>query len=213
ARIAVSAEVALADEAVLRPVEDGAPSLEFADAVGRFLRVELRHPPDVEELPAAHRVAEVDLPVVFLRDVAERRGHAALGHHGVRLAEKRLADEPRVRALRGGLDRRAQSRAARADDDDVVLDRLDLVHVKRVATHRSVPPRREVVDAAGADHPDVEVGEADPEEADPGELHVPLVEEGDLLPELELRRRLAVAREAVLAAADEVAERVAAERE
>ena len=60
-------------------------------------------------------------------DVAERRGDAALGHHGVRLAEERLADEPDARPLGARLDRRPQPRAARADDEHVVLVRLVLV--------------------------------------------------------------------------------------
>src|SRR5205085_3519063 len=92
-RVAVAAEVALEDEPVLRPVEQRAPFLELEDPVGRLLRVELRHPPVVEQLPAAHGVAEVDAPVVLLPYVPERGGDAALGHDGVGLAEERLADQ------------------------------------------------------------------------------------------------------------------------
>ena len=93
ARIAVAAEVALQDAAVLGAVEHRAPGLELAHAVGRFLGVQLGHAPVVEVLAAAHRVGEVDLPVVALVDVGQRRGDAALGHHRVRLAEQRLADQ------------------------------------------------------------------------------------------------------------------------
>ena len=93
ARIAVAAEVALEDAAVRRAIEDRAPRLELAHAVGRFLRVQLRHAPVVDVLAAAHRVGEVDLPVVAVVDVGQRRGDAALGHHRVRLAEQRLADQ------------------------------------------------------------------------------------------------------------------------
>ena len=92
-RIAVAAEVALEDAAVLGAIEDRAPRLELADAVGRFLRVQLRHAPVVDVLAAAHRVGEVDLPVVAVVDVGQRRGDAAFGHHRVRLAEQRLADQ------------------------------------------------------------------------------------------------------------------------
>ena len=70
ARIAVAAEVALEDPAVLGAVEHRAPGLELADAVGRFLGVQLGHAPVVEVLAAAHRVGEVDLPVVAVVDVA-----------------------------------------------------------------------------------------------------------------------------------------------
>ena len=49
-----------------------------------------------------------------------RRGHAAFGHHGVRLAEQRLADEADRDAGVGRLDRGAQAGAAGADDEHVV---------------------------------------------------------------------------------------------
>ena len=91
--IAVAAEVALQDAAVVRAVEERAPGLQLAHAVGRLLGVQLGHAPVVEVLAAAHRVGEVDLPAVALVDVGQRRGDAALGHHGVRLAEQRLADQ------------------------------------------------------------------------------------------------------------------------
>ena len=94
ARIAVAAEVALEDPAVRRPIEHRAPRFELADAVGRFLGVQLGHAPVVDVLAAAHRVGEMDLPVVAIVDVGERGRNAAFGHHGVRLAEKRFADEP-----------------------------------------------------------------------------------------------------------------------
>ena len=130
ARIAVAAEVALRDQAFLGAVEDRAPLLELAHAIGRLLRVQLGHAPDVEELAAAHRVAEVDLPVVARVDVAERRGHAALGHDGVRLAEQALRDHAGVEPVRAARDRRAQAGAAGADHEHVVLDGLELGDVE-----------------------------------------------------------------------------------
>ena len=128
AGVLVAAEVALADPAVLGAVEQRAVGLELPDAVGRLLGVQLGHPPVVEELPAAHGVAEVDLPVVVAVGVAHRRGAPALGHDGVRLAEQRLADDrhPQAGLVRG--DRRAQAGAAGADDEDVVAVLLDLSH-------------------------------------------------------------------------------------
>src|SRR5262249_33846225 len=54
ARVLVAAEVALEDAAVLRAVEDGAPRLQFADAGGGLLGVELGHAPVVDVLAAAH---------------------------------------------------------------------------------------------------------------------------------------------------------------
>ena len=120
ARVGVAAERPLEDAPVGGPVEDGAPQLELADAIGRLAGVELGHPRVVQELAADHRVAEVDLPRVRRGDVGERRGDAALGHHGVGLAEQRLADEADVGAGILGLDRGAQAGPAGADDQDVV---------------------------------------------------------------------------------------------
>src|SRR6185312_4563464 len=68
-RILVTAEVALEDASVLRPIEERAPRLELVDAIGRLHRVELRHPPLAQIAPALHRVPEVDLPVVVRLDV------------------------------------------------------------------------------------------------------------------------------------------------
>src|SRR5207249_7643836 len=94
------------------------PPLELQHALGRLLSMQLRHPPVVQHLAAAHRVAEVDLPGVLRPHVAERRGDAAFGHDGVRLAQERLADETDRDALRRGLDRGPESRATGADHDD-----------------------------------------------------------------------------------------------
>ena len=63
--VAVAAEVALGDQAVVGAVEQRAPLLELDDPLGRLLGVQLGHPPVVEHLPAAHGVAEVHLPVVL----------------------------------------------------------------------------------------------------------------------------------------------------
>ena len=91
---------------------------------GASLRVQLGHAPVVEVLAAAHRVGEVDPPVVAIVDVGQRRRHAAFGHHRVRLAEQRLADEADRDAGGRGFDRRAQARAAGADDEHVVIAAL-----------------------------------------------------------------------------------------
>src|SRR5258707_244387 len=93
ARILVAAEVALQDAAVGRAVEEGAPGLELVDPRGRLLGMDLRHAPVVQEFPAPHGVAEVDLPAVARIGGGERGGHPALGHHRVRLPEQRLADQ------------------------------------------------------------------------------------------------------------------------
>ena len=69
--------------------------------------------------------------------------------------------------------------AAGADDHDVVVVRLEL--------HRgSEDPR--VVEDAGRGEADVEVGERDGREADPGPLHVPDVQPPDREPGLAAAR-------------------------
>src|SRR4051794_23696646 len=70
-----------------------------------------------------------------------------------------------------------------------------------------------VVENAAGCEPDVEVGERDRGQADPRPLHVLQVEDVDAAPGLVARARRRRAGEAVEAAADEVAQRVAAERE
>ncbi len=136
ARVLVTAEVALKDSPVGRAVEERAPLLELVHAVGRFHGVELRHAPLVQVAAALHRVAEVDLPVVLRLDVPQRRGDAALGHDGVRLAQQRLADQAHAQALGARLDGGAQARPAGADDQDVVLVRLELLGHFRRASRR-----------------------------------------------------------------------------
>ena len=128
ARVLVAAEVALADLAVLGAVEQRAVGLELPDPGGRLLGVQFGHSPVVEELAAAHRVAEVNLPVVVAVDVAHAGRDAAFGHDGVRLAEQRLADDRGAHAGLAGGDGRAQPGATRADDDDVVVVLLDFSH-------------------------------------------------------------------------------------
>jgi hypothetical protein len=127
-RVLVTAEVALENLPVLRAIEDRAPLLELANAIRGLFRVQLGHPPLVQVLPAAHRVGEVRLPRVAVVDVAHRSGHAAFGHHGVRFAEQRLADHSDVDAGSRGFDGGAKSRSTGANDEDIVLMRLELNH-------------------------------------------------------------------------------------
>ena len=87
-RVTVTTEVALEDLAFRGAVEERPPLLKLVDAIGGLLRVQLGHAVVVEELAPAHGVSEVDLPVVLGGHVAHRRGHSALGHHGVGLSEQ-----------------------------------------------------------------------------------------------------------------------------
>ena len=127
-RIFVAAEIALKNSPVLGAVKERAPRFQFADTVGRFFCVQLGHAPVVQVLPAAHRIGEMDLPVVPFVHVRQGRRDAAFGHHGVRLAQKRLADNAHRHPRGRGFNRRAQSRAAGPDDQDIVLEGLIFRH-------------------------------------------------------------------------------------
>ena len=140
----VTAEVALQDAAVRRAVEEGTPLLQLEHPFGSLLGVDLSHPPAGQQLPAAHRVAEMHLPAVLGVHVAEGGGDPAFRHHRVGLAEQRLADDRRARALAGRLDRRPQAGPAGADHDDVEGVGLEVGHQKNrgssivpVATRRT----------------------------------------------------------------------------
>jgi hypothetical protein len=121
ARVLVPAEIALKDTAIRRAVEHRPPGLQFTHAGGGFLGVQLGHAPVIHVLAAAHGVREVDFPIVAVIHVGQSRRDAAFGHHGVGLAEQRFANHAHPHAGRRGLDRRAQSRSARADDQHVVF--------------------------------------------------------------------------------------------
>ena len=88
ARIFMAAEVSLQNPAILGAIENRAPGFELAHPRGRFPGVQFRHPPVVDVLAAAHRVGEMDLPVVAIVHVGERGGDAAFRHHGVGFPEK-----------------------------------------------------------------------------------------------------------------------------
>ena len=149
-------------QAVLGPVEQRAPVLELADPVGGLLGVELGHAPVVEHLAAAHGVAEVDLPVVLVVDVAQGGGDAALGHDGVGLAQQGLAHQSGPQAPGPGLDGGPQAGAAGADDDDVEVVGLVLSHRSDTAPiplRSGLEVEAVVVDGAAGHQPHVEVGE------------------------------------------------------
>ena len=86
--------------------------------------MQLGHAPVVDHLAAAHRVLEMDLPVVVGVDVAQRRRDAALGHDGVGLAEQGLADDTDARSGGCGLDRGPQPGAPGANHEHVGRQRL-----------------------------------------------------------------------------------------
>jgi hypothetical protein len=120
-RILMPAEVPLENAAILRSIEDRAPSFQFTNAIRRFLRVQFSHAPVVDVLPAAHRISEMDLPTIAIVHVREGGRDATFRHHRVRFPQQTFANHPDRNASRRRFYRRAQSRAAGADHENVVL--------------------------------------------------------------------------------------------
>jgi hypothetical protein len=123
----MSAECALQDPAIVCPVKQRAPLLEFAHTIGCFLRMDLRHAPVVQKFAAAHGVAKVRAPIIAGINVGHRRCYSALGHNRVRFPEKRFANYPDARALSQRLNCSAQSCSACANDQNIVLVSFEFV--------------------------------------------------------------------------------------
>jgi hypothetical protein len=126
--IFVAAKVSLQNPTISGAIEHRAPRFELTHPRGRFLRVQLGHPPVVHVLATAHRIGKMHLPVVAIVNIGQRGCDAALGHHGVRFTEKTFANHANRNASRGRLDCRAQSSAAGTDNQYVVLESFVLGH-------------------------------------------------------------------------------------
>ena len=114
--------------------EDRAPVLELVDVVGRLVAEDLDRVLVAEVVRPLDRVEGVLLRVVLGR-VPERGVDASLGRAGVASDGMDLRDDRHVRASVESLDRRAHSRAAGADDQDVV----PRVHHSGRYTKRTAP--------------------------------------------------------------------------
>jgi hypothetical protein len=115
----VATEPSLVDLALGGPVERQAHLLEVEDRVDGLLGHDLGGVLVDQVVTALDGVEGVPLPVVLL-DVRQGRAHAALGRAGVGPGRVELGDDGRAGACRG-LQCGAHPRAARTDDDDVVL--------------------------------------------------------------------------------------------
>src|SRR5262249_32921180 len=138
ARIAVTAEIPLEYAAVGGAIEESAPRFEFSNACRSFLGMQLGHAPVVEVLPATHRIGEVNSPVIPVVDVGKGGGDAAFGHYGVGFAEQRLTDHSYGCAGRCSFDGGAQTGAAGAYNQHVVIVSLVLGH-QRILQSVNIP--------------------------------------------------------------------------
>ena len=84
--ISMSAKIALQNAAIARAIEKGAPRFEFTHTGGRFLGMELRHPPVIQILTAAHSISKMNTPAVPVVYICHGRGYSTLCHHGMRFA-------------------------------------------------------------------------------------------------------------------------------
>ena len=119
--IGVAAKCPLKNLTLGSAVEEGAPLFEFSDTIGSFLGVKLGHAPVVEKLAAAHGVAEMGAPIVRVVHIGHGRGDTALRHDGVGFPQQGLANHANRGALRERLNCGAQTRAAGADDQNVMF--------------------------------------------------------------------------------------------
>src|SRR5260370_982398 len=130
----------LQDASIFRAIEKRSPLFKLPHAVRRLLGVQLRHAPVVQQLAAAHGVAEVCAPVVGLVHVGHGSGDAAFCHHSMCFAEKRFADHAHARALGQSFNGGAQSRAPGPDDQDIMFAQL-IFPVQSLFAHSSLRSR------------------------------------------------------------------------
>ena len=128
--------------------------------------MQLRHAPVVEVLTAAHRVGEVNLPVVAIVDVGQRRGYASFRHHRVCFAKERFANETNRHSGVRCFDCRAESRASGANHEHIMLVPLIFGHLEQP----------HVMPDAHRTQSDEKVGESHPDQAEPRPAHVPAIE-------------------------------------
>ena len=86
----------------------------------------------------------MNLPIIALIDVGEGRGHTPLGHDRMRLAEQGLADQTNFDSRRGGLNGRAQSRTASANNEHVVFESFVVSHLICASVELKKQPDRTV---------------------------------------------------------------------
>src|SRR6266404_276022 len=124
----MTAKCSLQNLSIAGSIEHRSPLFQLANSIWRLLRMNVGHPPVVQKLPAAHRVAKMRAPIVRLVHIRNRCGDAAFSHDSVRLAEERFTDDTNLYSLTKRLDRRTQASATCANDEHIVLVRLVFLH-------------------------------------------------------------------------------------
>ena len=120
-RIFMAAEISLQNAAVLGAIEDRAPGFEFAHAIGRFLRVQLGHAPLLTYWPPRIVSAKWTFQLSRSSTLASAAAIPPSAITVCALPRQRFANHADRNAGRRSFDRRAQSGAAGADHENVVL--------------------------------------------------------------------------------------------
>ena len=128
--IPVPTEVSLQNPAVWRAIKKRTPCLEFAYALWRFPGVQFSHPPIIQILSTAHRIREMNSPVIAIVNVGQGCRDAAFRHHRVRFAQQRFADDPDRCTISAGFDRGAQACPACPDHQHIVGESTEFRHLQ-----------------------------------------------------------------------------------
>src|SRR5258707_6848487 len=126
-------KIPLQNPSVCGPIKHRSPAFQFTHPSGCFLRVQLGHSPIIDVLSAAHRIREMNPPVIAIVDISQRGRDPAFRHHRMRLTEQRLTNQPYLNTGCRSLDRRTQPRAARTDHEHIVFKRFVVTHLIRTA--------------------------------------------------------------------------------
>src|ERR1700693_5878122 len=120
-RIPMAAEISLQNSAVAGAIKKRAPGLQFTHPRRSFLGMQLRHPPVIQVLTAAHGVGKVNAPAVPVVHISHRRGYATLGHDCVCFAEKRFRNDRDLTTGGRDFDGSPQTGPPGSNDQNVVL--------------------------------------------------------------------------------------------
>src|SRR6267378_2878666 len=108
----MTTKCSLQNLSVAGSIEHRSPLFQLANSIWGLLRMNVGHPPVVQKLPAAHRVAKMRAPIVRFVHIGNGRGDAAFSHDSVRFAEERFTDDTNSYSLTKRLDRRTQAGTA-----------------------------------------------------------------------------------------------------
>jgi hypothetical protein len=90
--------------------------------------VQLSHSPIVDVLAPAHGIGEMNFPVIAIVDIRQGSGNPSLGHHSVRLAQERFANEANSNSSCRGFYRGPQASTTGSNDKHIVFESFVIAH-------------------------------------------------------------------------------------